>query len=126
VTSGAGQGNINFSLNVVHCIRRKRPGKHSTPSFRFEGGKVAVRKKFHEEQSDEGPNPSPDGEWVTFTPGASKKIYIAHSDGTGERYLTNDNTRSFRDGRRTESASRSTRTGRAILKSGSSIRMEAD
>jgi len=38
-----------------------------------------------------GPNPSPDGEWVTFHSwGKQEDIYIVRSDGTGERYLTND------------------------------------
>jgi serine/threonine protein kinase/dipeptidyl aminopeptidase/acylaminoacyl peptidase len=37
------------------------------------------------------PNPSPDGQWVAYQSwGKQEDIYIVRADGTGERYLTND------------------------------------
>jgi serine/threonine protein kinase len=96
VTSGAGQReHVSFSSDgkrvayveegSTENIRRRA---FDSKARKFVGAEEVITKG---NRMIKGPNPSPDGEWIAFQSwGSQEDIYIVRADGTGERYLTND------------------------------------
>jgi eukaryotic-like serine/threonine-protein kinase len=96
VTSGAGQRqHPSFSLNgrFIAYVETTATENIRRRAFDSKAGKLVGPEEILTQgnRMAKGPNPSPDGQWVTFYSwGKQEDIYIARSDGTGERYLTND------------------------------------
>jgi eukaryotic-like serine/threonine-protein kinase len=96
ITSGAGQrqhpsfsSDGKFIAYVEEAVTEniKRAGFDSARA-RFDGSPQAVTRG---NRSARNPDVSPDGQWLAFQSwGTQEDIYVVRSDGTGERYLTND------------------------------------